>query len=544
MLKGAFIPIFLSVAALPSAGVSYAQSHFTGCEDGAGNIFNSTLIIPAQSVAEFNGLALSPGSEIAVFKSGAAAVNNCVGVTSWTGQSEYVVIWADDPATGDEDGLKDGERFEIKVYDDLSGLEYGTEFIRHQFISGDAVFTTDGVYILSALSAPVFEGAPRANDDQFVVLEDEQTELDILANDNRGDAGNLSILGLSTSRGSAQLNPTRDAVLYTPEPNWSGSAVLTYAIKDSDGRIDGATARIEVEAVNDAPTISGSPLGIVTEAEPYSFVGTIEDIDGDELSVTAVLLPDWLVLSRPGDNQFEIAGRPGVTDTGEVTVHVQVSDGSAVADLMYDIVVRAAITPPQRPALLEPAHQSANIAVGVQFKWEQSLGSSNNRIQITRSTDFTFQDAQLDDTTVDIFLDVDSGLLKPETSYIWRVQAQNSAGVSQWSPIFLFSTGIADPTATDVETGAGIPKTVYLDQNYPNPFNPSTTIPFGLPAATHTRLEIFDLLGRSQAVLVDRVLAAGTHQVTWNAGRNASGIYIYRLTTNNTVHTGTLSLLK
>ena len=58
------------------------------------------------------------------------------------------------------------------------------------------------------------------------------------------------------------------------------------------------------------------------------------------------------------------------------------------------------------------------------------------------------------------------------------------------------------------------------------------------------RLEVFDLLVRPQAVLVDRVLPAGIHSVVWQAGQNASGIYMYRLTTDEGVFTGTLSLLK
>ncbi len=72
-----------------------------------------------------------------------------------------------------------------------------------------------------------------------------------------------------------------------------------------------------------------------------------------------------------------------------------------------------------------------------------------------------------------------------------------------------------------------MPKKLTLDQNYPNPFNPSTTIRFGLPEAGAVRIHVYDLLGRRVATLVDRTIAAGWHQVTWNASAYANGTYVY-----------------
>ncbi len=73
----------------------------------------------------------------------------------------------------------------------------------------------------------------------------------------------------------------------------------------------------------------------------------------------------------------------------------------------------------------------------------------------------------------------------------------------------------------------GIPKDFYLSQNYPNPFNPSTAIEFGLPKQTQVRIEVFNVLGQRVALLVDGVMKAGNHKITFNAGRLASGVYFY-----------------
>jgi spore coat protein A len=73
-----------------------------------------------------------------------------------------------------------------------------------------------------------------------------------------------------------------------------------------------------------------------------------------------------------------------------------------------------------------------------------------------------------------------------------------------------------------------------LGQSYPNPFNPSTRIDFELPFAAHTRMEVYDVMGRHVTTLVDRTLSAGRKTAVWDGLNNygqrvASGVYFYRL---------------
>ena len=75
----------------------------------------------------------------------------------------------------------------------------------------------------------------------------------------------------------------------------------------------------------------------------------------------------------------------------------------------------------------------------------------------------------------------------------------------------------------------GVPSAFRLEQNYPNPFNPSTTIRYELSSRTDVVLKIFDLLGQEVATLVDEEKSAGRYEVSWDAGRIASGMYFYRL---------------
>lgn len=74
-----------------------------------------------------------------------------------------------------------------------------------------------------------------------------------------------------------------------------------------------------------------------------------------------------------------------------------------------------------------------------------------------------------------------------------------------------------------------------LGQNYPNPFNPSTKIKFTLPVQSNAVLEVFDILGRKIATLASEELPAGQHIYEWDASRQSSGVYIYRLSTTKNV---------
>ncbi|NQV49008.1 MAG: DUF3494 domain-containing protein [Candidatus Marinimicrobia bacterium] len=74
-----------------------------------------------------------------------------------------------------------------------------------------------------------------------------------------------------------------------------------------------------------------------------------------------------------------------------------------------------------------------------------------------------------------------------------------------------------------------VPGAYTLSQNFPNPFNPSTMISYKLPSSSHVTLTIMDVLGQELAVLVNDTQSAGSHQIEWDAGNFASGIYFYRL---------------
>lgn len=89
------------------------------------------------------------------------------------------------------------------------------------------------------------------------------------------------------------------------------------------------------------------------------------------------------------------------------------------------------------------------------------------------------------------------------------------------------------------------PYNVELSQNYPNPFNPSTTIKYSLKEVDTVQLDVFNIQGQKVATLIDNeTTPAGSYQVKFDASSFASGVYMYRLKTNNSVITRQMILIK
>ncbi len=111
------------------------------------------------------------------------------------------------------------------------------------------------------------------------------------------------------------------------------------------------------------------------------------------------------------------------------------------------------------------------------------------------------------------------------------------------SPTFILR--IVPANLVNTENGLGVPSVVELEQNYPNPFNPSSVIRFGVPKTSEVQLEVFDVLGRRVATLVNgETKQPGRYNIQFNARDLSSGMYIYRLVIGDKVLTKKMTLIK
>ena len=124
---------------------------------------------------------------------------------------------------------------------------------------------------------------------------------------------------------------------------------------------------------------------------------------------------------------------------------------------------------------------------------------------------------------------------------------QNSSGEDIEGVFRFHSAGVLyseESVSVEDETQTGIPTEAKLHQNYPNPFNPVTVISYQIPSSSDVRLEVFDMLGRRVAVLVDDRVVSGHHEVNFDASNLASGMYIYQLRTDNYTLSNRMMLIK
>jgi len=83
-----------------------------------------------------------------------------------------------------------------------------------------------------------------------------------------------------------------------------------------------------------------------------------------------------------------------------------------------------------------------------------------------------------------------------------------------------------------------------LNQNYPNPFNPETKISYSIPNKSDVKIAIYNNMGKEVAKYIYENQAAGSYEINWNAKDLPSGVYYYKLISENFSDTKKMILLK
>lgn len=191
---------------------------------------------------------------------------------------------------------------------------------------------------------------------------------------------------------------------------------------------------------------------------------------------------------------------------------------------------------PAAVVLVDPTDGADLEADSLTFVWEQSEPAVQRYgIEIARDAEFSDMvvDSVVNDTSF-VFKDADE-----EAELYWRVRAENDAGWGDYSVERSLNW-----IPTSIEPQAGIPDEFALENNYPNPFNPSTVIGYQLPDNSRVQVEVFDVLGKKVATLVNTRQQAGTYEVNFDASNLSSGVYIYRIQAGEFSQTKQMVLIK
>ncbi len=131
-----------------------------------------------------------------------------------------------------------------------------------------------------------------------------------------------------------------------------------------------------------------------------------------------------------------------------------------------------------------------------------------------------------------------NGTTTEPTDYVYNDLSDVESNTSYWywleSSSYNGETEVYGPVTLTIQNDENqlpdLPTASILHNNYPNPFNPSTMINFSINQGENGSLTILNAKGQ---VMETQNYEAGEHQFNWDATNYSSGIYFYKLETQN-----------
>lgn len=198
------------------------------------------------------------------------------------------------------------------------------------------------------------------------------------------------------------------------------------------------------------------------------------------------------------------------------------------------------IMKPSIPILIYPNESAVGIPKDTTFYWRSSNRAVSYKLQISTDTSFIENNIVFNkEWIIDTLQNVTT--LEYDTHYYWRVNSTNDGGTSDYSVVQSFTT--ASPTGIEI-LNSQKPNNFFLFQNYPNPFNPVTIIKYSVLHQSFVNISIYNTQGKKILTLVNEEKSPGNYKVTFDGNKLSSGIYFYRMISNNFSETKKLILLK
>jgi hypothetical protein len=107
----------------------------------------------------------------------------------------------------------------------------------------------------------------------------------------------------------------------------------------------------------------------------------------------------------------------------------------------------------------------------------------------------------------------------------------------------VFRRPLAEMLAVEMLSNT-VPGSYRLAQNYPNPFNPVTNIKFDIQQTGLVKLIVYDVTGREVSAVVNEILRPGEYSAEFDGTNLTSGVYFYKLETEDFTETRKMILTK
>lgn len=189
-------------------------------------------------------------------------------------------------------------------------------------------------------------------------------------------------------------------------------------------------------------------------------------------------------------------------------------------------------------------------------EWNAASDTNGNKVgyiyQISPNTEFSGEHLMHISAGTDAGIQINFGILDTlladigvdvgtsDTLYHRVLSTDGSLQAQSETKVVVMTRG----EVTAISEGNEVPDRTSLYANYPNPFNPSTQIQFSLNTTKEVELSVYNVLGKKVATLIDRQINSGRHSVNFDATGMSSGVYLYRLKTEEQTLTKKMMLVK
>jgi hypothetical protein len=180
-------------------------------------------------------------------------------------------------------------------------------------------------------------------------------------------------------------------------------------------------------------------------------------------------------------------------------------------------------TPPENaPIQLAPLDGSSDVVPPVKFIWDPVVNTTKYQLQITtNSATFTDEDMVIDATINAPVTEYIFPGTVPNTTYYWRLRAQNNSGSGPWTETWSFTTTVSGINDTE--------NNIYNVSVVPNPTVDKVFFNFNLPTESKVEIEFFDMVGRNISTVVSSNVSGGLHSYLWDTSVLNPGVYIYSI---------------
>lgn len=188
--------------------------------------------------------------------------------------------------------------------------------------------TAQSAVATALITVKAVNDRPTARDDRATTLEDKKiSSIDVLTNDSDVENDPLKVASVTQGKNGWVSINSDNTLSYTPDENFYGDDAFTYTVSDGKGGTDAAAVRIKVEAVNDAPTFTSTPVTKATVGKEYNYDVNATDPDiVDTLVYSLIIEPMGMTIDAATGL---IKWTPTSTQTGANEVAVRVADGGS-----------------------------------------------------------------------------------------------------------------------------------------------------------------------------------------------------------------------